>query len=469
MPAFDSPRGNAYPPLRSSYYSLATTAWYGPLVLGAIFHSLAANSLGPLLASLICLSIGAFVARATSRPKASNLARFYLICFSIFILVSGVVRLFATVFNPEGEIYQNYSDASTLFELSSGSSLPTMEEVALQSDTFGAIFIWHYWYRLLSWSGVHPDASLGVILNSAITAMASVLTFAAAQDLFGENDGRARRVQLFLATSGLMWLFAAFHLRDSFLLLGNAAILWLICGRSRRPKGATAIALIAVIALMTTVRHESVIVGIGIVAAFLVARIIDRPYSQRWLLGAMAALFGLAFLFAAAEYYRDLIDYTLELYKEQQAIKGSLAYAYIVDASPPIRAILGFFYLGYIAVPPWAGFLLGESYHWLISVQALQSVIVLPLMISGYLVVATKWRLSDDQARKLMFIGVFYLLMSLTVAMSTLVVRHIAQFFPFVFVLSAAGSQHRFANPLVMLSILFVVSISLLWSVHKFM
>jgi hypothetical protein len=446
------------------------------IVIGAALHFFSTHSgnqeLGVITALCLVGVAGALISAVIPTAKRGRNISDFGFFFSLTVFVGGLARLNAEIFNPDLEIYQNYSDATTLFELSAFHSYLDFDELSLLTDTGGAIFLWSALYALIEGLGFEATPSVGVLMNASIVALTCVVTVTGAEKLFGGIDRRVDVVRYLLATSGIVLMFGGMHLRDGFLMLFNSLILLLLTSW-RTGMSVTAMLRIIgsgaiLVGIMTLFRHESMFIFYGLFGAILAERFLAST-SKLKIIGLIIlvaiSLLATALLF---DHYSGLMDHTKGLYGDELNIEGSLGYKLIYDAPIPIRIGVGISYMIAASVPVWGGFLYQEWYYWFVGIQAVQALIVLPLfLISLQMIVFGTFGI-DPLSSRLRIIAMLYLTMGVVVSMSTLGLRHLGQFVPLLYVLAAHGSSHQSARLLTMIAASVLVSVSLIWGLAKY-
>lgn len=446
------------------------------IVIGAVSHLFSTHDVDQEVGVIAALGlVGAFgavvsmlIPSHSRRQKAIDFGLFFGLC----LLVGGFARLNAEVFNPYLESYQNDSDATTLFELSAFHGYLSFDELGFLTDTGGAIRVWSALYGLIESFGFGVSPSVGVLMNAGVVSVACVVAISAAEKLFGHTDRRVAVVRYLLATSGLVLMFGGLHLRDSFLLLFNSLILFLICSWRADVSALSMLRIViggfALVIVMTFFRRESIFIFYGLLGAILVERLVASRSKLRiigFIIFAVAVLIAVDYLF---DYYSELIDHTQKIYSDELNTEGSLGYKLIYSAPIPIRIVVGFFYMIAASVPVWAGFLFGEWYYWFVGIQAVQSLVVLPLFLISLRMISSGAAATDVLLPRLRIIALVYLMMGVVVSLSTLGLRHLGQFLPFLYILAAHGTSHRDVRLLTLIAGSVLLSMSFLWTIAKF-
>jgi hypothetical protein len=442
-------------------------------LFGLGFHCIASRTLegsAAIILNLVATVLPALIILYVAFPKnRSTVLHAFFLFFSVYFLFSSFARLNAEIFNPESEIYQNDSDATTIFELSVDWNAISREEARLITDTVGSLRVFHLFYRLISILNLTPTPSIGITLNTVLVAVGSAVGVIGSIRLFGKWLKPVRLVTLWYATSGLAFLYSGLHLRDSFLYLLNALLfLLLVNTECKRIDGRFLINLLLSGCLggaMTMFRDESGFIYYGFMLTLSLETIVHLE--KRWRYPVLVVCSILAFVAARLLIfqYSDLIEATNLNYRENQGSIDGLATKYIVSAPNWLRPIIGIPYMILAHVPFFSGFLLHEWYYWFVSIQAVQAIVVFP----SFAYFVFKWAVRNkfegfDPLRR-MFI--FYIIMGSIISMSTLSYRHYGQFLPYLYVIAARGYIESSTGFRWFSSVFIVVPVSVLWLILK--
>lgn len=439
---------------------------------GFLIHAIAAQSLGGAVALgvslVILLAIVPLSLSFTVWDHRRQFSRDFVLFFSVYYLAGALARLRAEVTNPEAEIYQNESDAQTLFELASMPTLMDSEELLLVTDTGGAIKTFWLLYKLIHLLSLPTPAGIGVTLNAVLVGGGSALAMVGASRVFGSHAPAHVVARWMFATSGVAFLFAGLHLRDSFLYLLNSALLLVLLRADPRrfvtsviPAGLLGAALVFA---MTWYRAESSFIWVGFCAALLIEVAFASGRGVRILMLTVVGVAGgasVAFLLGSGA---ELIALTRSSYREAQSETGGLAAHLIVNVPAVVRVVVGPVYMILGHIPFFVSVLMDEWYHWFVGIQAAQALVVLPAFcwtVAGFM------GLVDPTPPEILRrVLVFYLFMALVVSLSTVSVRHLGQFLPCLYLLAAFGvvvssSMYRLATGLAIAVFLPVVWLQL--------
>lgn len=417
------------------------------LVVGIIMHGLAAGgSLVNMAVILICVSLtfGLFIIgmAAFFREHLRLASRCFLLFFAIYLVFGGMARMNAEIFNPSLEVYQNFSDASTIYKLSIENWIGG-EDLKRVTDVGGAIYVYSIVYDFFLALGLPLLPSIGIIFNTFLVATGSVLGVLAMARTFPGNATIVRVIIVMFATSGLAYMFAGMHLRDSFLYFFNAVLLVLIVRLGSNPSFASFIKTImmslVVVWLMTFFRGESGFVMIAVLAALVINPLMTQRNKMRiFLLVTYAGIFTVIAI-VVASYFSDPLDNVRLKYILDQQESGGLAYEYVLQASIPVRIVFGTLYTIAGNIPFMIGFFLEEWYYWFAAIQSTQMLIVLPCFLFGCYTIIRDIVTRNHIVVPLVRVLVFYFVVATVVSLTTLGFRHFGQFLPFLYYIAAKG------------------------------
>lgn len=456
---------------------------YGKLVLcivvalaliGLALHCAAAKSVDGAVGVVISFSMLILSALLLLRFAFPSHGRFLLSYFCIFLSIyyffSGFARINAAIFNPDLEIYQNDSDAATLFELSTDGTDLDSEELSLITDTRGALKVFGFFYQLIHFLDLPMTPSIGITLNVVVVAAGSAISMIGAKYIFPKSPKTIQVVAAFFATSGLAYMFASLHLRDSFLYLLNALLFIVLIRinleeliKSVLPNIAAAVGLVS---LMMLFRAESLFIFFGFIATIAFEIIMRFGKTNRILIFGVLGILIVVVLQYFLAIYADLIELTTATYRAIQGGTDGLAATLIINVPNWVRPIVGLPYMILGHIPFFAGFLFQEWYYWFVSIQAVQSLVVLP----AFLFFITTYFNSNlppppNLLRRLL---VFYLIVATIISISTVSYRHMGQFLPYLYVVAAFGYLNCSRTYRWFSAFILTVPISLIWIIIKY-
>jgi hypothetical protein len=443
-------------------------------LIGLVLHCVAANSVEGAMAvvlNFILLILTALLLLSLTFHSHRRLVlSSFCFFFAIYYIFSGFARINAAIFNPDLEIYQNSSDAATLFELSTDGTDLDSEVLSLTTDTRGALKVYAFIYHLTQLLGLPVTPSIGIMLNSILVAAGSAISMIGAKYVFPNSPKAIRLVAAFFATSGLAYMYSGLHLRDAFLYLLNA-LLFIVMLRINLNDSTKSVLLkfssaFVLVLFMMMFREESFFIFFGFIATFAFEMIMKFKWKQRILLFGILGIPAVVMLQYILVYYADLIERTMETYHAIQGSTDGLASTLIINVPIWVRPIVGTLYMILGHVPFFAGFLFREWYYWFVSIQATQSLIVLPAFL---FFVATYFNSKLSQPPNLFRrLFVFYLIMATVISLTTVSYRHMGQFLPYLYILAAFGYLNCSRTYRWFSVFILTVPVSLIWMAIKY-
>lgn len=374
--------------------------------------------------------------------------------FAVGWLMAGVAAIYAAYFDDS---FQNTSDAAYFFELATQQSLGmTLTDLSTVTEGGGAVMLWHAIYNFFAALGFEKERYIGVTVNVTAVALSGVVAVKIARRVFGEDAVRQDRLRLLFSACGLMWLFAALHLRDSAALLCVTILMY--CWIRYLTKSNTGnLALVGVATLggfvgLGLLRAEFVFVPAAMLLAALAAIILfDRSRGSRKLFAYAIALVGCAvavvILIAVREQLLLALGMGYQGYADETGaetqVDDSLGVRFIVGAPLPLRLLFGSVYLFVFPIPVWSGFQLESAYHLFKSFNALYFYALTPLLA------LTLVRLVGNRALRtpaLTFLAFTVLGFMVAIAGTSLETRHFASFFAALAVLACVPDLRAYKD-----------------------
>ena len=448
--------------------SIATAAFIG-MVLTTVSHP----GPGPILFAVLFFLIGLGIVRVCKSHKEEQ--RAFCLTFAICLAAVGVARVSAVSF---ADAFQNSSDPDHFYRLATNETgRLKIADMMLQTEGSGAILVWRGLYGVVSGTGLDPDPYVGIYLNTLLVALCGAVSVRIGFTLFGDDTRRLRLIANLFATSGLLWIFAALHLRDSFALLCGTLLLLVWVQVLAAPNFKRVIAVVATSALlapaMWSIRQESVSLILlfplfGLLSAFL-----SFGRSPFRLFVTAVILIGVVIAMARSQSVPDNLGRLANI-REGYSSKSiatdstSLGVRFLVTAPLPIRATCGAIYLYIFPIPFWNGFQLSSAYHLFKSCHAVLLLAIGPLFSLGMLK-AIRMRSSAPMT----FIAIIVLFAFSGVAVTSMETRHVGQFLPALFIIAALPnlterrdkSNHRWLAVIWLTGLLVLYSA---WALLKF-
>jgi len=439
------------------------------LSLGSLLHILAYQSLAPLLAMLLFFIPGLLLLALPLLGGQAERQGFRSI-FAMAWFVAGIASFYLHLLDDPTQLF---SDASWFFGYSSqDGSLGSLDEIRNLSSGAAAIWLWNKIYNIFASLGFEKDRYLGILTNITALAFTGVLSVKMVRLIYGEDLSRIRRLILMFSTCGLFWLFAAIHVRDSFVLFGMTAMSFVWTWYLSAPRISKVPALIICSAFafyfFRYLRTEFVFVPIAMLlsgaAAFLMFKEKRLSKQVKYALGLTA----LSTVCAVLVIFHDKISETL-IYSYQSYVQGSintssqdsLGMQLIVQQPILLRLFLGSVYLFIFPIPVWHGFQFESAYFLFVSCNGVFFYFLLPLLALSVWILK-----SQPSHRTPVLIFHFFLALGFTlvVAGTSLEGRHFAPFYPSLFMAALLPdlTEPKYWQKYLKWLLLFLISMSLL-------
>lgn len=352
---------------------------------------------------------------------------------------AGIAAYFAIVLLDP---YQIASDASSFFEMSSRAGpARSIQDLQTITEGAGAVVLWTWFYDFANALGFPRLPYVGIAMNVLMVAFASIICLRSARSLYGNDEYRFKRLELFFSFSGVLWLFAGVHIRDSVIFFAVVVLahFWIIyLSQLDKAKLLPAISVTGLLMPgLQVLRNEFFYVPLLIAAIALLALNFSRGRGDSRFIMMLSMLLCTALIFVAAIVFGSQIEQLLLLGQEsygtqslEEARSGSLGISLIVEQILPIRLALGIPYLLYFPIPFWIGFN-GESAVQLFkSVNALSFYIVSAFAFAGMARIALSRQLRSPA---FVFVAVTPIALSAVIALTSLETRHFGAFVSFLF------------------------------------
>lgn len=363
-------------------------------------------------------------------------------CYSIFVFgetqsTVDAIGFFDAIFDRQP--YYSWDEITSLWsdgkEVSRGAPL--------------AVYIWQWVYHARLMIGLDFGVYFGVMFNAVIMGVTGSITVRTARELYGDDSWRLRRVGTLYAFCGLLILFGALFLRDCFVTMLNALVLWgivrwLVRPTTRNLAQAGALTAVSLGAIMYLRARTAVMFGlfwiIGGVCWFF-----ERRFNFNRLVAVavvvLALLFGSAHLASYFQASRELQAKYLEVYTDHmggEANSESLGMKLVVNQPLPVRLVLGTGALMILPVPLWAGFQPGMSeYHLIKSYHGVYQILVLPLVMAGFMLIGRRILANRGESLPFMYLAIYIAANVLSVVATSMEQRHVAQFMPAFMIVAA--------------------------------
>lgn len=429
---------------RPAFHSLRTRR-QGTFTLSAIFFALGGglqiwlyDSIAPMVFVLL-LAAPVVLLLMLRKGTASQEINIFLRSYSIGLLAAGIASYYAIALY---DLLQLDSDASSFYELASQEGpVRSVQDLRTITEGAGAVVLWSWFYNIAELLGFPREPYIGISINVLVVALTTVVCARSAQALYGEDEYRFRRLVLFVTISGMLWLFAGVHIRDSvvFLAIATLSHTWIsYLSRMERSKLLPAIAATGIMMpILQTLRAEFFYVPLLIGATAVFALNFSQGRGDRRFIMLASSLMGTALLVIALIVFGEDIQRMLFAGQDaygrwavEESRSGSLGTALIVDQPLPIRLALGIPYLFYFPIPFWHGFSDESALYLFKSINALSFYFISPFIFVGAIIIAMNARLRSPA---FVFILLTPFLLSAAVVFTSLEGRHFGAFLTFFF------------------------------------
>jgi len=428
---------------------------YGYLLLftclGILINTFAYLSILPFFSCLI-IYLTTLIITFLLGVKKIIFLKFYTNLFIIGFLVSGVSAFYA---NHLGDTSQLYSDASSFYELSSDiNNNLSLQEIQLIHGGSLAIMIWNFFYFIFNLIGIPNERYIGIIINLNNIAIASIFILKCAIEIFGLNYKKIKKLFLFLATCGLLWLFSSIHLRDSFGYLFVSILIyeWVLF-LNRRITIIKTIRLILLNLLFGLVlffiREDFLLIPLLMMISSFASFVLNTDFKIRKIYRNISVIIFILFTGFALSYYNDSILHILiekkEGYSELATLQqdsNSLGMIYIVNQPIIIRLIFGSIYLFLFPIPFWSGFQLESAYSLFKSLNAIYFYFLTPIFLFSVLKLTKNY----NQKRALIFLFFISISSIFSIALTSLETRHFGALLTPIFLLCLIPDMSKSIN-----------------------
>lgn len=421
------------------------------LLAGCVLQGYANKTIDTFFVGIL-LFVGGIVFVGLISPGKQPELQVFLLTFSIGVFVGGLAQIYSLL------IFKNLQSTIDSFVFYGWiSPHPPFTNMGNMRpiDAPLAILIWQQVYKLTWLLGFQFGPYTGVMFNAMIIGLSGFFTVKIAREIFGDDHWRLRRVGILFSLCGLFILFSSIFLRDSFLVFFNVLVLWgIVCWLVKQTKQSLIIAgALTIISAYATyfLRAETVyIFGIIWFLAFLLQLTKKKlkPYH-------------LTILFFSLSLFILLMPYLSNIYQSGANVQtstnerylalsrsssqdDSLGMQLIVSQSMPIRLILGSGLLMINPIPFWINFKIGLSeYHLIKGYNGLYQLFVLPFAFTGLFLTFSRFNKDQEQNTPLKFLSVYFISTIISVAITSMEQRHLAQFFPALIILAAVPDVRK--------------------------
>ena len=340
--------------------------------------------------------------------------------------------------------YQVASDASSFFELSSLSGKArSIRDLQTITEGAGAVVMWSAFYDFADLLGFERLPYVGITMNILMVSLGAVVCLKSARALYGEDRYRFGRLELFFTISGVLWLFAGVHIRDSviFLCIVVMAHFW-ISYLSQLDRAKILPALIVTGAMMPALqalRNEFFYMPLLASSIALLALNFSRGRGDSRFIMLTSAILGTVVLIVAAVAFGSQISQLFLMGQDtygtlslEEARAGSLGVSLIIDQILPIRLMLGVPYLLFYPIPFWIGLQEASAVQLFKSMNALSFYFIAAYAFVGLIRICMKRQLRSPA---FVFIAAMPFSLTVMIALTSLETRHLGAFMGFFFLL----------------------------------
>jgi hypothetical protein len=463
-------------------YTISRFSLIGSILflLGSFLNIVSYSSFEPVIIGLIFLLIGLLILRLINISGRYEKQAF-LIVFSTSFFWAGISALYA---NFLGDPSQLILDAANFYERSiSGDYFANDFLFLFLTEEYSLpILIWQFFYEVFGNIGFEKGRYIGISVNILFVALTAVIGVRMVKNIFGWDDVRIKRFILTFAFCGLFWQFSAIHNRDASILffitlLGHYWVRYL-AEFSKSNFLRLFIGTILALASFAFLRRDFVFVPIAMFLVGLGVLIMGKKHKG----SSTNILTFIVMLIIALGYYGSLVwgDLSETLFRgnedysklaNSESTSNSLGALYVVNQPILIRLIFGTIYLVIFPIPFWSGFQLSSAYNLFRSLNAIFMYALIPLSTLAVLQVIKQKTLRTPPILFLLFSFVGFIL---SVAGTSLELRHFGVFLPLLLILSMIPNllykRDLIAyRKLLILFFIVIVIIHLAWAIIKFM
>ncbi len=409
------------------------------LCLGGIIHIFSYGSIAPLIVAGVFF-IAVFLVLVLTSLGGISERRMFSRVFSVGFLMSGIAAVYANQFQDKMQLLK---DAGNFFELAAGGAAGlSLVELQILSEGSLAIVMWRAVYDFFSVIGFEKVRYIGIFVNVTAVSLSGVVGIKIVRRIFGNDEGRFRRLTILVSSCGLFWLFAGIHIRDSIILLAVTALTYVWVKFLTNPEFGLKLLKVVFWSLLSVIyfgflRTEFAFIPVAMAVAAVVALLVGHKSDhKRFMLYGLAIVTITALAINSFENIVSILDHGQSSYAEQSALDSdanSLGMVLIVNQPIPIRLVLGSIYLFVFPIPFWSGFSLESAYALFKSANAIFFYFVLPML---YMALKQLVKHKFIRTPALLFIAFLSLGFTFAIAGTTLETRHLGVFLIPVFILA---------------------------------
>ena len=451
------------------------------LLIGMFMLHLANKNIAPFVSGSFYLVLGLLATLIVRGDKYE--IRTFLLTFSMCNLVAGVAQMYSM---SEFKIPMSTTDALTFENLIGRQNLTSIEEIRNFVNAPLAVYIWKQLYSLFDGMGLKDGNWIAIQFNALLVGLSGVFTTKAAREMIGRDPKRLKRVGTLFAICGLNLLLGSILLRDAFALFFNIIVFWSLIKTLCRPSITNILFSLLFISIsiwgMLYIRHNAVYIFglIGVLAIgvwYLGSRFSPVKFFISIFIGVVG-LFAFSLIQGQTTAALEELAYGQESYaagSEAGARRESLGVSLVVNQPLPIRAVAGSLYMIIRPIPLWGYFQFGVGeYGWVTGIQGIFAVLIMPMVLLASLnIIKRLFRQSRSSAADLFLMAYFYGTIML-VAITTLEMRHYAQFIPGLILMASIQTVNTKGNKVALTNFRYlwyggVIAIHMAWSVVRYL
>jgi len=413
-------------------------------LMGSVVQIFSYASIQPLIIGVLTFFLGFILVYLFIPGKKYEYSAYNLV-FSMGWFWAGIAAIYA---NQLQDPHQLLSDSSSFFNLSSGLAQGiTLEDIVLITDGAGAVVLWRAIYDFFASIGFEKGRYIGIAVNIFFVSISSVVGLKIVRLIFGDDEPRLKRWILISSSSGMFWLFAAIHLRDSIILLIVTTLIYFWIRYFEKIKLINLliviIATVISLGLFLVLRNEFILVPLIIATVGIFARQLQRIGTKKnKLLNYGVIILVIMILIGVIFYFADSVTSVVDKGSQDYGLlanstssesgESSLGLTLIVNTPTPIRMLVAPPYLLLSPIPVTFGFQLTSIYYLFKSLHTIQLYFVIPLLLLA------SYRLIT--IRKLRSASLLFLILCsygfiVAISMTSLESRHLGVFLVPVFII----------------------------------
>lgn len=313
-------------------------------------------------------------------------------------------------------------------------------------DTVLSAYISQYFFAFVHFfdPGCGPWPAL--VVNAFFGALLVVVVCMIARLCFPDSPRAVLMAVVFCALCPVYLQFSVEPIRDGYVALLSAGMMYVGLLALRDPRPAQLVASLAAIValsfLMAFARLEFVVIAAIVIGAYGLTGIFFVRRSKGSTLFFAAAL--LSLLVGGLVSYKILapvLDVAVEyqdFYLSQATTAKQGLGILIVKLPLPLKVVAGYFYGLVFPIPMWAFFdPAAPPTVWLRSLNAFWTVLLTPLAFTGFIAVFFRRSGEVVQRQALSFIAIVFVVGGAMIGATTMEVRHYSAFYPAFVVLAA--------------------------------